>query len=327
MRSLLLFLGLIIPFCLNGQYVYNINDEADQHIFVYEFIEFLEDPIDSMSFQRVSSGAYDELFVPSKEFTPDNYNISSTYWYKIKIKHNSNSEKKWLLEFFDQTIDSIFAYLPDSNGFYSKLILGESKSFQSRRIKHKNFVIPIENDHDEELTYYFKVKASHPVDIILVVRSFDFFSFYSLNEYFLFGLFYGLIILIALYNLLLFFSLRELPYLYFVLFAAGIMLYFSSMDGFAYQYVWPNFPDWNKYAYGVFAYSLVVFGILFSKEFLHLKFKSKKADRLLNLVLFLRTLFFIYCLLFNHILFDYFVIEIIPLIIILFIGVRLFIRG
>ena len=318
---------LVATTSLYGQHTYDIADSTDQHIFVYDFIEYLEDPKDSITLKNILDGHHDHTFKPNTDFAPKNYNIHSAYWVRIKINHHSNSQKQWLLEFFDQTIDSIFAFIPKPNNRYDTILLGDAAPFSMRRIKHKNFIIPIENDHNKELTYYFKVKASHPIDIILVVRSYDFFSFYSLNEYFLFGIFYGLIILIGLYNLLLYFTIRETPYLHFVLYTYSVALFFSSSDGFSYQYLWSHWPFWNEIAYGVFMFFISVFGIFFTKHFLHLKYKAPKLNTILNGVLALRSIYFFSCLFFDKTWFDHLYIDIVPLVFVLAISAYFLWRG
>lgn len=329
MRICYVVLLYMICFARTGaaQYVYDINDSIDQHIFVYDFIEYLEDPQGKYAFEAIKQGAYDGQFTPSSDFTPDNYNISSTYWYKITIRHHTESRKKWLLEFFDQTIDSIRAYIPVGSGQFQMLILGSKNPFGYRRFKHKNFVIPIENDTNVERTYYFRIKAAHKIDATIVLRSFDYFSYYALNEYFFFGLFYGLIILMALYNLLLFFALRESPYIYFVLYALSITFYFSSLDGFAYQYVWPKAPEWNSYAASLFKYSLFLFAVLFTQRFLHLKFKAPKVNLLLNLLIVLRSCFLLFAILFLRNRLEYSFIDLLPLFLLLGISSYFFYKG
>lgn len=296
-----------------SQQTHYISDTTNQHIFVYQFIEYLEDPTNELSFDEILNDASSQPFTSSQEFAPKNYNTNSSYWIRVKIKHDSTSAKQWLLEFFDQTIDSIYAYIPNADGAYDSLLFGDAGSFQTRRIKHKNFVLLLDNDHSGELIYYFKLRAKHPIDIILVIRSYDFFSFYSLNEYFLFGIFYGLIILIALYNALLYFTFRELPYFYFVLYALSVAFFFSSSDGFSYQYIWPNWPLWNEIAYGVFLFLIDAFGILFTKQFLHLKYKAPRLNSILNIVLGARTIYFFLCLFFARTWFDHLFVDIIPL--------------
>ena len=57
-----------------------------------------------------------ERFKPSVTFNPENANRESVYWHRIKIRHKAASTKRWVIEFFDQTIYDITAYLPDGGG-------------------------------------------------------------------------------------------------------------------------------------------------------------------------------------------------------------------
>ena len=325
---LTLFIFLLIKTSLTcGQSVYSIHDSTNQHIFVYNFITYLEDPNNSLEPSHILSGQWDDQFITSTDFTPKNYHLGSTYWLKVKIRHNGQSEKDWLLEFFDQTIDDITAFIPNAGGGHDQVRLGDTKFFHSRRFKHKNFIIPLKNDHSEELTYYFKVKASNPVNIIMVIRSYDFFTYYSLNEYFLFGIFCGLIILIALYNLLLYFAIRETPYLYFVVYALGVAFFFGSSEGFAYQFVWPAWPWWNSVAYGVFMYLVVLSGILFTQQFLHLGARAPRVNRALNVLIAVRSLYFVVSLALFPTWFDYLVVDLIPLVAVMILAIYFFRRG
>lgn len=327
MRLTVLLFLLVKTTITAGQSVYTLHDSTDQHIFVYDFITYLEDTEGRLDATTILKGELDDQFIASTDFTPKNYHLGSTYWLKVKIRHNSQSGKNWLLEFFDQTIDNITAFIPSTGGNYDRIHLGDTKVFDNRRFKHKNFIIPLKNDHNQELTYYFKVKAQNPVNIIMVLRSYDFFTYYSLNEYFFFGIFCGLIILTALYNLLLYFAIREIPYLYFVIYALSVALFFGSSEGFAYQFVWPGWPWWNSVAYGVFMYLVVLSGILFTQQFLHLASRAPRTNRVLNGLIAARSLYFLACVVFFPTWFDYLVVDLIPLVILTVIAIYFFRRG
>ncbi|MCG8384630.1 MAG: hypothetical protein MJA30_03740 [Cytophagales bacterium] len=327
MRLTVLLFLLVKTTITAGQSVYTLHDSTDQHIFVYDFITYLEDTEGRLDATSILKGELDDQFIASTDFTPKNYHLGSTYWLKVKIRHNSQSGKNWLLEFFDQTIDNITAFIPSTGGNYDRIHLGDTKVFDNRRFKHKNFIIPLKNDHNQELTYYFKVKAQNPVNIIMVLRSYDFFTYYSLNEYFFFGIFCGLIILTALYNLLLYFAIREIPYLYFVIYALSVALFFGSSEGFAYQFVWPGWPWWNSVAYGVFMYLVVLSGILFTQQFLHLASRAPRTNMVLNGLIAARSLYFLTCVVFFPTWFDYLVVDLIPLVILTVIAIYFFRRG
>ena len=57
------------------------------------------------------------------------------------------------------------------------------------------------------------------------------------------GLFYGAMLIMAGYNLFLFFSLRDTNYLYLALFIIFYSLSSAVRDGLAQQYLWPTLPD------------------------------------------------------------------------------------
>ena len=54
------------------------------------------------------------------------------------------------------------------------------------------------------------------------------------------GLFYGALLIALGYHLFLLFSLREMSYLYFVLFILSAILFFATYEGLADQYLWPG---------------------------------------------------------------------------------------
>ena len=319
----ILFVGSFVRVGL-GQGSFQIADSVDQHIFVYGYMQYLEDSTGQLTFEDVRTEPHTSTFTDNPDFAPHNDRLASAYWIRVRIQHTRQSDKKWVLEFFDQTIDSITAYLPGQHGGYRSVILGDRAGFAARRIKHKNFLLPLNNDHDQTLMYYFRIKADHPVDILLVLRSVDFLVYYATNEYFLFGLFYGLILLICLYNLLLYVAIREVPYLYLVLYALSVGLYFSSLDGIAYQYLWPSAPVWNEVAYGVFRYLMVLFSLLLTQRFLHTKHRAPQVHQGLTIIIVARTLYFILSVLWFPRWLDHQLIDVLPLLASLYAGGYLF---
>lgn len=281
-------------------------------MFCYGEIEYLEDQTNSLTFADILTTAISAKFKPSEKHTPRNYNTSSSYWYRFKIKHDKRSDKDWLLEFFDQSIHHISLYVPDSNQKYTAHFMGAIYEFNRREYSHKNFTFNLINNSGKELIYYVKIKSSQSAGVIIVLRDVHWFIKYALNEYLIFGLFYGMVLVFSLYNLLMFFAVRQKQYLYYVLYNLSIGLYEMSSHGIAFQYLWPNSPWWNEYGFGFALYFSSIFGLLFTINFLYVKHRAPKLYRLICIVIALRTLFFI-CSLFRKELFDYKLLEFIPL--------------
>lgn len=316
-------------FCLvsHAQKVVEIQDKVDQHIFNFSEVEVLEDSANQYSFQQISSGAFKDKFKPSLKSTPQTTNFNATYWYKINIKHNTEAGNRFLLELFDQTIDHLTIYVPQSDGSYKTHELGDRLRFKDRTLTHKNFEIYIDNDNNEVQTYYFKIQSSQIADVIIVLRSVNWFISYALDEYFYFGIFYGMILVFSFYNLIMYIAIRQKQYLFYVLYNLSVGLFEMSSDGIAYQYLWPNAPNWNQIAYAFFLYATSIFALLFTRELLFVKAKAPKLNQLIIGVIVARSLFFLYCLLFDQELFSYKFLEFIPLTVAFFTGIYIFKKG
>src|ERR1700761_2237624 len=324
----LLFCALLfISFSTRAQVTVNITDSAKQQIFRYGEVNYLEDMRGVFNIDQIKSSAFTNKFRVSQIATPVTNNASVTYWYRLKIRHNPQSKNNWILEFFDQTIDSITVYSPDKNHNYTATLLGSSRPFSARLYQHKNFGLNLDNSLSGPQVYYVRIKSHQPVNVIMVLRSVNWFITYALDEYFFFGIFYGMILVFGLYNLMMFIAMRQRQYLYYVAYNLSIGLYEMCADGIAYQYIWPASPVWNHNAYGVALFSASIFSVLFTQSLLNLKANAPRLNMLIKWVIALRTIFFVLCLTVNHNWFSYKIIEIIPLTLAYFTGCYVLIKG
>lgn len=321
------FFLLLISVKSSAQDIVRILDSVPQHIFTFKEIEVLEDPADQFSFEQINSKAFEHAFKASTSSTPQTKKLHKTYWFRIKIKHNQHAEKPFLLEFFDQTIDHITAYIPQENQTYHTEVLGDVNAFNKRLINHKNFEIPLKNNGNEVKTYYFKIKSSQISDIIIVLRTAEWFISYALDEYFYFGIFYGMILVFSFYNLIMFIAIRQKQYLYYVLYNLSVGFFEMSTDGIAYQYLWPNAPGWNQVAYAFALCATSIFALLFTRELLLVKVKAPTINKLIIGVIIFRIIFFIYCYWFDQTLFSFKFIEAIPLAVAFFTGIYIYKNG
>ena len=324
---LVLWLIAVLINSTQAQETVAVNDQTNQHIFSFAQIEEFHDPSNQLSFPQVLRKAEEGAFKASIKSTPQTSQINSTYWFRIRIRHNSKAQKTFLLEFFDQTLDHIVAYIPHKGGKYMVKEFGDNYKFDHRDLHHKNFELLLNNDHDEEETYYFKIRTSQIGDAIIVLRSVDWFISYALDEYFYFGIFYGMILVFSLYNLIMYISMRQQQYLYYVLYNLSVGFFEMSTDGIAYQYLWPGLPEWNQIAYAFALYSVSIFALLFTRKLLFVKAKAPQLNQLIIAIIAIRTLFFIYAFLFDQTLFNYKFIDAIPLAVAFYTGIYIYRKG
>ncbi|MGY6544228.1 7TM diverse intracellular signaling domain-containing protein [Arthrospiribacter ruber] len=290
-------------------------------------LEFLEDQTKELNFEQVSQDEGLKLFTTNPEFTKGNFNPDYTYWIKISIVPYIDLEKTWLLEFYDQSIDRIEGYIPRVDGSIEKIVMGSSVPFSQRTFKHKNYHVIVPKEIKEESTFFFKITSSQKADVRIAIRSYDRFIYYALNEYLFYGLFYGMISIIAFYNLIVFLAVRELKYVYYIFYVISVSLFTMSLDGIGYQFLWPNTPEFNKISNGVFSFSLIFWAILFTIRFLNTLKRAKTLHYALLGSLILKSFYFVSGIVFNLKYFDIGYYDVLPFLLIFITGIYIWSKG
>lgn len=317
---------LFMPAFLWAQQPMVVSDTAKQQIFRFGQVDQLEDKTNQLTIAQISGAGFSAKFKHNTQATPVTQDVSATYWYRLNIRQDPASRNNWILEFFDQTIDNITVYAPDGRGHYLATQLGSSRPFADRFYQHKNFSLNLNNALSGHQLYYVSVHSHESANVIIVLRSVSWFISYALDEYFLFGIFYGMILVFGLYNLMMFVAMRQVQYLYYIAYNLSIGLYEMCADGIAYQYIWPNAPIWNHYAFGIALFMASVFSVLFAQRLLNLKVTAPRLNKAITWVLAARCLFFVACLI-NKSWFDYKIVEIVPLTLAFVTGVYVLVKG
>lgn len=318
-----------LSFTASAQKVTDIDGTVKQHKFTLGEIDYIEDAGGKFTFNEVlNSPSVNSKFKPNATYFPNNKNRQSTYWYRIKVRFDKQAAgRDALFEFFDQTTDEVTAYMPTGGGNYSVEESGNNTNFTSRLFHHKNFEFQVVNKAAGEYTYYFRLKSRNLVNVIIVYRTVDYFVHYALNEYITFGLFYGMVLIFCFHNLLMFMAVKRRQYLYYVFYILSVAVYEMSVDGIAFQYLWPQTPLLNDYVYGIALYSLSIFALIFTEELLQVKQRSGRLYKLINYVIAARTIYFLYCLFIDKSLFAYKFVEVVPLSIAFAAGINIYRRG
>ncbi len=223
------------------------------------------------SSQRVSNNDItnvpDALFVPSNGHTIANLYPKATYWLKFKVVDNSVN-KKWLIESFNYRINNIQIVIPSLK--YTSKPMGDTFNFKDRDVKHKNFLFSLPPLSPYQQTIYIKVYSKQTTNLQFVLREANYFTSYAIYEYFLLGIFYGVILMVALYNLFLFFVFKRSPFIYYFAYILSTILYFMTNDGTCFHFLWPTHPSLNQYAFQITHFLMVIFFCFYAKSFLQI---------------------------------------------------------
>ncbi len=304
-----------------------LKDEISQYDVSYNYIEILEDKTALLSLKQVINLSNLGKFQSNKIQLPRNKNLKSAYWLKFKIKNYANSDKKWLLEYYDSSIENIELFVPNAKGGFKKFVSGNSKLFENKIVSHKNFVFLLPDLDTEEQTFYVRIYSAHTIFMFSVLRNYQRFSFYALNEYYFLGIFYGIIIAIALYNFFMLISVKDRAYLFYVFYVLFNGLYSMSLDGTGFQYLWPNLPDYNQIIGTGARFGMIISVLFYSASFLKLNEFSSGFNILKQIVVLVYLVLFILQITILPGLKQYISLDVIPLVICFAAGFRVLNKG
>ena len=291
-------------------------------------MQLLVDKSKKWIIQDVTSPAIIGGFKETGEQFIHNQDVSPAFWVRFYLKNESADYSKWLLEVVDPNINHIELYIEDSSGNFIKNNTGNYLPFLQRGYHHKNFVydVDVPADHSKVKTFYVRMESENPFAFIFNVQSNKYFDRYALNEYYLLGMYYGMILIMALYNLLMFFSVREKAYIFYVIYVLTGGLMSLLEDGTGFEYIWPSYPAVNKWISIITPLLFLFFFSLYAKSFLEVRKQAPRLNKIINISL---VLYFCYLLidLFISPTPAVFAVFIIPFIIMYIAAIRIFLKG
>lgn len=198
----------------------------------------------------------------------------SAWWLRFDLIADPAAQRDWLLEVAFPTLDSVDYFGPGGE----KLSAGDRMPFGARPVLHRNFVFPVRLDETGKGTVWLRIVSEGTLTIPLRVWQPAAFWQESLISYAVLSVYFGMLLALALYNLLLWFSLRDHAYLTYVLFAASMAVGQLSLNGLGNQFLWPDWPVWGNLAFTVGFAAAGLFGALFTRGFLSTRRSLPRLD-------------------------------------------------
>ena len=208
------------------------------------------------------------------------------YWVRFRLRNGSPLSDHWLLEIGFPNIHYVDLYLPSPGGEeYITKQSGVLRSFNTRDIAYHHIVFDLPLSHQKEATFYVRFQSGASMTLPLTVWSPKAFFQAGAEERLILGMFYGMLLIILVYNLFLSLSLREASYLYYECFLACSLLFFVSYDAIANQYLWRDQFALINYSVPLFFILSLGSIMLFADAFLDIKARHPKLHKLIVLVM------------------------------------------
>ena len=206
--------------------------------------------------------------------------IKSTVWVKIKLDTSLMNDES-VLEVKRPFLDNItLSYLLKGNIEVHES-LGLNYPSTTNKFNHflPVFAIPVNELASQEL--YLKINSRYSMLIPISVSAKEDFYKGRVTTYLIAGILIGGILLMALYNLFLYFSTKDFSYVIYVFSIIGAVLSQGYIYGILIPYLSPNSPEFS-FRFPVIIMALTaIFGLLFAIRFLDIKKLSKRVYYLL----------------------------------------------
>ena len=269
--------------------ILKLSPDIDYH-FLGPYIAYMADPQKRLTIDDVSAPQASGRFI---RHASDMLNLgldSSAYWIRFTIDAHPyhDSPEKWLLYFdWPNRIDHATLYIPKfpEAGWHVREVGRLLQAGPDPQPSTPTAFLPPQGS-TQPVTFYLRIVSSEAKILRLQVLTREAYDGVSRQRSLWFGIYYGIMLAMFLYNLILLISLRELNRFYYLLYLIFMNLLFLESNGLLWEYLQIGIHT-GQVLVLIFICFTFFWGNLFAKTFLITKRNAPFYDKLLTTAMIL----------------------------------------
>lgn len=212
---------------------------------------------------------------------------SRAYWFRFSLAAPDSGRVERVTRIGYPQLDDV-RFLLFRNGELEKTYhTGDRKPFAERPIQHPQFLFPTSLEAGNDYEVLIRVETNGAVQLPLQVWEPNaLFAHLSLQDQ-AHALYYGILVVVILFNLFIFLALRETTYLYYTLAITSYLLLMSTLRGTAFAVLWPQMPWLHNQMMLATIPAAILFSALFVRAFLRLDRNNPRLDMLAKGAIFI----------------------------------------
>lgn len=222
-------------------------------------IHVFEDPGAAMSLDQIRAQP-DTAWRPLEGQPGFGYSASA-FWIRFTLPASDSSELFVRVGY--PILDHVSLYMPGRN---IEAGAGDAIPFAQRTIRHRDFVFVVPAASGELV--YIRAQSSSSITAPITLWSRNGFLNSVNTENYILGAYFGILAVMVIYNMFLYFSVRDSSYLYYVLAISTTGIIMLCLNGMAFEYLWPDWPAWQQLSLPFFLFSGTAAISLFTMSFL-----------------------------------------------------------
>jgi signal transduction histidine kinase/DNA-binding response OmpR family regulator len=196
----------------------------------------------TLTIEDVSTGRARHLFSPAKGRKPRFDYSHTVVWARFTVENRTSRESEFILELDCPPIDKAILFIPHTGRDFESIMMGDLIPFGERPLGNRKPLFPIRMEPGASKTYFMKLESLGTIQAFLTVWKPNDFYITDHHQQIVFGLYFGILIALALYNLFIFFSVWDITYLAYVTYIFGFGIWASWNLGFINEYILGSFP-------------------------------------------------------------------------------------
>jgi diguanylate cyclase (GGDEF)-like protein len=239
-------------------------------------LEVLEDAGGQLSLDQVRSPEQASRFRRGTADTPNFGFTHAAVWFRVALQDRTGAAQDWLLEAQYPLLDYVTVYIVDETGKITEMRGGDRLPFNVRPVKAQNinFLLPFEAYATQ--TLYIRVQTASSLQLPLVLWTHERFAAASRDEQYLLGFYYGILGAMCLFSAMVFLSTRDSAYFFYICYLIPFFLLQLGLNGLAYEFLWPNAPDWANASVPAFIGLSIAGAMQFTGSFLALRVNAPR---------------------------------------------------
>ncbi|RLT95333.1 MAG: EAL domain-containing protein [Ketobacter sp.] len=278
--------------------VVSLDEGVDQLAVTGEYLQLLDDPTDSLSIYQVTTNR-------NTDFTPVTSDIinlghtASSVWATFSVQTSPSQEADlslerasqaepehtWFLEVGYPLLKRVQIYVVQGGEVLQQYDLGYAHRMSARDVQNRFFVQPIRLAAGKEYQVYINVQRKNgSVQLPIKLYRPSAFLLNEIESNYVFGLFFGILLAMVVYNSYLFLSVGSRAYFYYILYIVSVGCAFLTTTGYGYLFVWGEFPLINEYSLQIPSTLAAITGLLFVRHFINVRQYYRYIDQFISLM-------------------------------------------
>jgi diguanylate cyclase (GGDEF)-like protein len=241
---------------------------------------FLHDPQGRLGLDEVRQRERAGEFVALPRERPDNFGyVDGAVWFHFRAENLGPGRERWLVVIEYALLDYVTLFRLDPDGRIGERQSGDRTPFSTRDRDLRNLNFEVDLPAAQPTEFFLRVQSQSSMQVPLVLARPARYLEALLPSHLALGTYYGIQLALLLYNLILWVSVRDRNFLWYVLYASTLGTLLLCLNGFAFQYFWPDWPDWGNLAVpiGIALSNLCM--LQFTRSFLELRRNAPRAER------------------------------------------------